>query len=65
MKYIAWLNRTSVAIGSKSEVRTKALNIFASAAWQRTHSGITTLEITTYGTQRLVSTEELQAYETK
>ena len=51
-KYIAWLNGTSVAVGSQSEVEQKARDIFASKLWQDTHQGKeTTLKITTYGKQ--------------
>ena len=57
---IAWLNGTSVAIGSESEVRTKAIDIFHSKAWQDTHvNRPTVLRVTTYGQQRTISEETL------
>lgn len=57
-KYIAWLNKTSVASGSLEDVRKEALEIFNSKAWQARHKE-TVLRITTYGTQRLISSEVL------
>lgn len=52
-KYIAWLNGTSVATGSISEVEAKAREIAASDQWQQ-HNSATTLKITTYGKQQFV-----------
>ena len=54
-KYIAWLNQTSVAVGSKSEVERKAREIAHSALWLEHQRGPTTLRITTYGAQKFVS----------
>jgi hypothetical protein len=59
-KYIAWLNGVSVACGTQAEVRAKAIRIFESKLWQDRHiDKQTVLRITTYGSQRFVSSEVL------
>ena len=59
-KYIAWLNGTSVAVGTLTHVRTKAIEIFQSPNWQafEAHKG-TILRVSTYGAQKFVSSEVL------
>ena len=60
MKYIAWLNGTSVKAGTIPECEEHAKRIFKTTAWQDTHIGKpTVLRITTYGRQKLVSETEL------
>ena len=55
-KYIAWLNNTSVAIGTYELVRAKAEEIFHSALWQANEGHkFTMIRITTSGNQRLVN----------
>jgi|HubBroStandDraft_6_1064221.scaffolds.fasta_scaffold318732_2 hypothetical protein len=60
MKYIAWLNGTSVKAGTLPECEAHARRVFDSQAWQETHVGKpTVLRITTYGSQRIVAETEL------
>jgi len=54
-KYIAWLNSTSVAVGTKAQVERKAREIAHSELWLEHQRGPTTLRITTYGAQKFVS----------
>jgi hypothetical protein len=55
-KRIAWLNGTSVAVGTEVEVERKAREIFNTQRWQDTHKDRETiLTITTYGSQRILS----------
>jgi len=60
MKYIAWLNGTSVKAGTIPECEAHARRIFNTPSWQETHVGKKTiLRITTYGSQRLISETNL------
>ena len=62
MKYIAWLNGCSVATGTIPECEAHARRIFDTTTWQDTHIGKpTTLRITTYGRQTLVSETRLDS----
>ncbi len=58
-KYIAWINGTSVAMGTKREVETKALAVIKSDRFKLWNEGKeVNLRITTYGSQLFVSSTQ-------